>query len=146
MYLTPEYNFNFNQLEQNGYLSGLYFKIDPGYPTKIKYIYHDLTQLNFYGGFKQFIPLFKLLYMLNRNHIEYKDEINIENDNNNIINKNNNEVISYLNIIIDVIYNLIFDKDKKVINNNLQSFNEASTSFLVSLAEFKKRGFKITGY
>ena len=143
MYLTPEYNFNFNQLEQNGYLSGLYFKIDPGYPTKIKYIYHDLTQLNFYGGFKQFIPLFKLLYMLNRNHIEYKDEINIENDNNNIINKNNNEVISYLNIIIDVIYNLIFDKDKKVINNNLQSFNEASTSFLVSLAEFKKEDLKL---
>ena len=140
MYLTPEYNLNFNQLEQNNYLSGLYFKIVPAYPTRIKYIYHDLKHLNVYGGFKQFIPLFKLLYLLNSNPIEFKDGKNIENDNN--IN-NNNEVISYLNIIIDVIYYLIFEKDKKVINNNLQSFNEISTSFVASLAEFKKEDLKL---
>ena len=143
IYLSPESNFNFNQLEENDYLNGLYFKIDPGYPTKIKYIYHDLTHLNFYGGFKQFIPLFKLLYLLNSNPIEFEDEINIKNDDNIISNKDNNEVITYLKIIIDVIYNLIFDKDQKVIRKNLHSFNVASTSFLVSLAEFKKEDLKL---
>ena len=142
MYLTPEYNFNFKQLEQNNYLNGLYFKIDSEYPTKINYIYHDLTLLDIYGGFKQFIPLFKFLFLLNSNPIEFKEEINIKNDSNNI-NKNNNEVITYLNIIIAVIYNLIFDKDKKVNSNNLQSFNEVSTSFLVSLSEFKKEDLKL---
>ena len=143
MYLTPEYNFNFIKLEQNDYLKGIFFKIDPAYPTRIKYIYHDLTHLNFYGGFKQFIPLFKLLYLLNNNYIEYKDKINAENSNNNNITKNNNEVIAYLNIIINVIYNLIFDKDKKIIINNFKSFNESSTSFVASLAEFKKEDLKL---
>ena len=142
MYLTPEYNFNFKQLEQNNYLNGLYFKIGSEYPTKINYIYHDLTLLDIYGGFKQFIPLFKFLFLLNSNPIEFKEEINIKNDSNNI-NKNNNVVITYLNIIIGVIYNLIFDKDKKVNSNNLQSFNEVSTSFLVSLSEFKKEDLKL---
>ena len=138
-FLTPEYCLNFHQLKENDYLHDIYFRVEPEYPTKIKYIYHDLTNIHFYGGFQQFIPLFKVLNILNNckeihnlipNPIDY-------NTNKKINNQNNNKIIKYLNIIIDVIYNLIFDKKHKVISNNLQAFNEIVTPFIVSLSEFE---------
>ena len=64
-FLTPEYNFNFYQLKENDFFNGIYFSVDPSYPTKIKYMFHDLSDINFYGGFQPFIPLFRLLYLLN---------------------------------------------------------------------------------
>ena len=138
-FLTPEYEFNFYELGEKDYLHDIYFRIESEYPTTIKYIYHDLTNISFYGGFQQFIPLFKILYILNNckeiqnlipNPIEYDFNIKINN------NQNDNKIIKYLNIIIDIIYNLIFDKKNKIISNNLQSFNEIVTSFIVSLSEF----------
>ena len=147
IFLTPVYNINFLQINQKNYLHDIYFRIYNTYPTKINYQYHDLTNIYFYGGFQQFIPLFKLLYLLNINE-EIKNILPnpLELDNfkyNNSINKNENKIIKYLNIIIDIIYNLIFDKEKKIINNNMQSFNEIVTSFVVSLAEFDKNNIKL---
>ena len=138
IFLTPEYNLNFYQLQQKEYLHDIYFTVDAAYPTKIKYFLHKLTSINFYGGFHQFLPLFKLLYILN-NNLEIKNRIPNPIDYLQTNNKNNNNIIiNYLSIIIDIINNLLFDKNKKIINNNLQSFNEIVTSFLVSLSEFKK--------
>ena len=145
IFLTPIYNLNFLQLYKNNYLHDIYFRVYHSYPTKINYQYHDLTNISFYGGFKQFIPLFKLLYLLDSNE-EIKNIIHnpLEFDvNNNYIDENENKIIKYLNIVIDVIYNLIYDKNKKIIPTNLQSFNEIITSFIVSLAEFDKNDLKL---
>ena len=65
LFLTPQYDLNFYQLKEKDYLRDIYFRVDPKYPTKIKYIFHDLKDIKFYGGFQQFIPLFRLLYVLN---------------------------------------------------------------------------------
>ena len=152
--LAPCYDLNFYELNKNQYLKDIYFKINPLYPTRINYISHDLSNINFYGGFHQFIPLFKLLYLLQNNKeinnlipnpiaYDFTNDIN-NKENNNIINNENinnfneNKIIQYLNIVIDVIYNLIYDKNKKVLCNNLQSFNEIIIPFVVSLAEFDK--------
>ena len=138
-FLTPEYNLNFKQLKENDYLRDIYFRIDPVYPTKIKYISHDLNNIYFYGGFQPFIPLLRLLYLLNinndiKNIIPNPIDYNIKDNN----NKTNNNIIKYLNITIEVIYNLIYNKKNKLIYTNLQAFNEIVTSFIVSLAEFNK--------
>ena len=136
-FLTPEYNFNFYQLKENDYLNGIYFTVDPSYPTKIKYIFHNLTDISFYGGFQPFIPLFRLLYLLNNNK-NIRDLVPSPIVH-KIDNNNSNNIIKYLNIIIEVIYNLIFDENKKIFYNNLQAFNEIVTSFVVSLAEFHRK-------
>ena len=134
LFLTPQYDLNFYQLKEKDYLRDIYFRVDPKYPTKIKYIFHDLKDIKFYGGFQQFIPLFRLLYVLNSiNDIKDLIPSPIDYINNNEVNNN---IIKYLNIIIDVIYNLIFDENKKIIKNNLQAFNEIVTSFVVSLSDF----------
>ena len=148
--LAPSYELNFYELNKNEYLQDIYFKINPSYPTRINYISHDLSNMNFYGGFQQFIPLFKLLNLLNNND-EIKNIIpnsinnnnkNINNIENNVNNNHENIIIQYLNIVIDVIYNLIYDKNKKVICSNLQPFNEIIIPFVVSLSEFDKQFLK----
>ena len=152
--LAPSYDLNFYELNKNQYLKDIYFKINPLYPTRINYISHDLSNIHFYGGFHQFIPLFKLLYLLQNNKeinnlipnpikYDFTNDINNKENNNIINNENNNninenKIIQYLNIVIDVIYNLIYDKNKKVLCNNLQSFNEIIIPFVVTLAEFDK--------
>ena len=145
VYLTPEYNLNFNKLKQNDYLHDIIFYVSQGYPTKIKYIFNNLNNICFYGGFQQFIPLFKLLYLINNNNkIKKLIPDPIEYDKKKDINKSDdNIIIKYLNIVIDVFYNLIFDKNKKIINDNLHSFNEVVTSFVVSLAEFDQKDLKL---
>ena len=136
LFLTPQYDLNFYQLKENDYLRDIYFRVNPIYPTTIKNIFHDVNNIYFYGGFQQFIPLFKLLHILNNNSV-IKDMIPnpIDYSNNN---KSNNNIEKYLNIIIDTIHNLIFDKNKKINKNNLQAFNEIVTPFVVSLSEFDK--------
>ena len=135
-FLTPEYNFNFYQLKENDFFNGIYFSVDPSYPTKIKYMFHDLSDINFYGGFQPFIPLFRLLYLLNNNK-DVKDLVPVPIVH-KIDNNSSNNIIKYLNIVIEVIYDLIFDENKKIFYNNLQAFNEIVTSFVVSLSDFSK--------
>ena len=130
VFLTPEYDLNFFKLKENDYIKDIYFRVDPKYPTVIKYFFHDLNDINFYGGFQQFIPLFRLLYLLKNNN-DIKDLISYQN------NENNN-IRNYLNIIIDTIYNLIIDKNKKINNNNLKAFNEIVIPFVAQLADFDK--------